>query len=81
MKILPDTAWAFLVGIFVGVIVGVLVLIFLMPIAAQGLKSIRISNESSILTHFILFAIYSLVSIALVLPLMGKKKKTSKLPS
>ncbi|HRH44463.1 MAG TPA: hypothetical protein PKY82_22700 [Pyrinomonadaceae bacterium] len=81
MKILPDTAWAFLVGIFVGVIVGVLVLNFLMPIAAQGLKSIRISTESSIVTHFILFAIYSLVSSVLVLPLTGKKEKTSKLPS
>jgi hypothetical protein len=80
-KILPDTTFMFLVGIFLGVLISVAVMMFLMPLGVQSFNLIKQQTGNSYFSHFALFAVYSAISVMFILP--AKKKKTigEKLPA
>lgn len=80
-KILPDSTFMFLVGIFLGVLISVAVMMFLMPLGVQAFSLIRHQMDNSYVSHFALFAVYSAVSAMFIL--RAKKKKTigEKLPA
>lgn len=80
-KILPDTTFMFLVGIFLGVLISVAVMMFLMPLGVQAFDLIKHQTGNSFVSHFVLFAVYSTISAMFILP--AKKKKTigEKLPA
>lgn len=83
MKILPDNVPMMFVALFVGVIAGTAVMMPLMWFGAKGFEFIGHLTKSSYLSHFILFAIYSIISAVFILPTLDRKKKTigKKLPA
>lgn len=83
MKILPDNVPMMFVALFIGVIVGVAVMMPLMWFGAKGFEFINLKMKSSYLSHFVLFAIYSIASAVFILPTLNRKKKITgkKLPA
>lgn len=81
MKILPDNALVTFGALFVGVIVGVLVMMPLMWFGKNGFDIIKLQTQNSYLSHFVLFAVYSIASAIFILPTLDKKKVSGKYTS
>lgn len=83
MKILPDNVPMMFVALFVGVIVGTAAMMPLMWFGARGFEFINVKTENSYLSHFVLFAIYSIVSAIFIVPTLNEKKRLNgkKLPA
>lgn len=83
MKILPDNVPSTFAALFIGVIVGTAVMMPLMWFGAKAFELINFLTRNSYLSHFVLFAIYSIISAVFILPTLNGKQKTigKKLPA